>query len=95
MAFPDRCTVVEGGRRCPNPPEFIVSVADGSGEYMVGVTCGRHKRGVSGKIESLQRDGKLPGGKVGFEPLRPVGTDCVRGGADGCGDGGLISIDGG
>ncbi len=80
--FPDRCTVKEKGRQCASPPEFVISVTVGSGEYMVGVTCGRHKRGVSEKIESLQQEGKIPDGKISFEPLKAVGTDCIKGSAD-------------
>jgi len=80
--FPDRCTVKERGRQCASPPEFVISVAVGSDEYMIGVTCGRHKRGVSERIGSLQREGKIPGGKISFEPLRAVGTDCIKGDAD-------------
>jgi len=80
--FPDRCAVKEKGRQCSSPPEFVISVTVESGEYMIGVTCGRHKHGVSERIESLQREGKIPDGKVGFEPLKAVGTDCIKCSAD-------------
>ncbi len=80
--FPDRCTVKESGRRCASPPEFVISVTAESGQYMVGVTCGRHKRGVSEKIGSLQREGRVPDGKISFEPLKAIGTDCIRGSTD-------------
>ena len=80
--LPDRCTVQEGGRRCPSPPEFVISVVVGSDEYMIGVTCARHKHAASKKTGSLQREGRIPDGKVSFGPLKAVGTDCVRGDPD-------------
>ncbi len=80
--FPDRCSVYEEGKRCVNPPEFVISVVAESGEYMVGVTCNKHKNAVSGKLEILQNEGKIPKGKINFSGLKPVGTDCVKAGAD-------------
>lgn len=80
--LPDRCTVRENSKQCVNPPEFVISILDDSGQYMIGVTCARHRSGVSGKIRGLQQQGKIPDGKIDFEPLKPVGTDCIRAGAD-------------
>ena len=76
--FPDKCSITEHGKPCVNPPEFIVSVTVGADEYMVGVTCYKHKQVVSGKMQILQSDGKIPSGKVGFSPLKAVGTDCIH-----------------
>ena len=76
--LPDRCAIVKGGRQCPNPPEHAVTVASGQDEYMVGVACGVHRQDVSRRICQLQREGRIPEGTVGFAPLRPVGTDCIR-----------------
>lgn len=80
--LPDRCTVTEEGKRCVNPPEFIVSIVDGADEYMVGVTCAKHKEIISGKIKILQNEGKIHEGKVSFAPVRAVGTDCIHGNED-------------
>jgi len=77
--LPDKCSVTESGKQCVNPPEFIVSVMVEKDEYMVGVTCGKHKQIVSGKIQILQEDGKIPQGKISFSPLKAVGTDCIHG----------------
>ena len=41
---------MEEGKQCVNPPEFIVSIIADKDEYMVGVTCAKHKEIVSGKI---------------------------------------------
>jgi len=45
---------------------------------MVGVTCQKHKDQVSEKLIVLQREGKVPKGKINFSELKAVGTDCVR-----------------
>ena len=80
--LPDKCSVMEEKKQCVNPPEFIVSIIVESNEYMVGVTCGRHKQIVSGKIQILQSEGKIPNGKINFSQLKAVGTDCVHGDSD-------------
>lgn len=86
--LPDRCSIAEGGRRCPNPPEFVVSIVAGDGEYMVGVACGRHSGAVAARARAAQAGGAAPGGRVRLSPVRPVGTDCIRGSCDG--GGGII-----
>lgn len=80
--FPDRCTVKHEGKPCVNPPEFVISIVSDDGEYMVGVTCNKHKDVVSGKLGILQNEGKIPKGKINFSELKPVGTDCIKGNAD-------------
>lgn len=80
--LPDRCSIMENGKQCVNPPEFVVSVIVKKDEYMVGVTCNNHKQIVSGKIQSLQTEEKIPDGKISFSPLKAVGTDCIHGDAD-------------
>lgn len=77
--LPDKCSITEEGKPCINPPEFVVSVLVGTDEYMVGVTCENHKRIVSGKIQILQDQGKIPLGKIKFSTLKAVGTDCIHG----------------
>ena len=73
---------MEEGKQCVNPPEFIVSIIDGKDEYMVGVTCSKHKEIVSGKIGILQNEGKIHEGKISFSPVKAVGTDCIHGDED-------------
>jgi len=74
--------VIEGGKQCINSPEFIVSIVANDDEYMVGVTCQKHKQIVSGKIELLQNEGKIRNGKILFSPVKAVGTDCIHGDTD-------------
>lgn len=80
--LPDKCSIMENGKQCVNPPEFVVSIAVENDEYMVGVTCNKHKQIVSGKIHSLQNEEKLPTGKINFSQLKAVGTDCIHGDPD-------------
>lgn len=80
--LPDQCSVMEEGKQCVSPPEFIVSIIAEKDEYMVGVTCEKHKQIVSGKIGILQNEGKIQEGKISFSPVKAVGTDCIHGDAD-------------
>ena len=80
--LPDQCSVTEEGIQCVNPPEFVVSVVVDKDEYMVGVTCNKHKQIVSGKIKVLQKENKIPNGTLNFSQLKAVGTDCIHGDAD-------------
>jgi hypothetical protein len=80
--LPDRCSIKEKGRDCVNPPEFVISIAGNKDEYMVGVTCENHKNIISGKLETLQKEGKLPQGKINFVQLKAVGTDCIKANPD-------------
>ncbi len=76
--LPDRCSVTESGKQCVNTPEFVVSVMVHDDEYMVGVTCDKHRQVVTSKIQILQTKGTVPPGKVIFTRLKAVGTDCIR-----------------
>ncbi len=82
MVLPDRCSVRQNGKDCVNPPEFIVSIIDDKDEYMVGMTCEKHKQIVSGKIGVLQNEGKVHDGKISFSSLKAVGTDCIHADTD-------------
>ncbi len=76
--LPIRCSVREKGKDCFNSPEFVISVLEEKQEYMVGVTCQKHREKVSEKLKNLQTAGKIPNGKIKFSPLKSVGTDCIR-----------------
>lgn len=76
--LPERCSVKQAGKQCVNPPNFVISILVGTEEYMVGVTCQKHKEAVSEKVKILQNEGKIPNGKINFSELTPVGTDCIR-----------------
>ena len=76
--IPDRCSVREFEKQCVNPPEFVISVVVDDDEYMVGVTCEKHKQVVSEKVKILQNGGKIPNGKINFTALKAVRTDCIN-----------------
>ncbi len=76
--MPERCSIREHGTNCPLPPEFAISIKAKDGEYMVGVTCDRHKNTFVEKLEILKKEGKVPQGVISFDVLKPVGTNCVR-----------------
>ena len=80
--LPDRCSVKQKGRQCVNPPEFVISVTAHTDEYMIGVTCEAHKNILSEKLHTLQKEGKIPNGKIKFEKLKAVGTDCIKSSPD-------------
>ncbi len=76
--FPDRCSIKEEGRQCVNPPEFVISVVSEKDEYMVGVTCNKHRQTIHQKLSELQKSGAIPQGQIKFETLKPIGTDCIK-----------------
>jgi len=76
--LPDKCSVRQSGKDCVNPPEFVISVKTDKDEFMVGVTCQKHKDAVSEKLSILQNEEKIPKGKIQFSGLKSVGTDCIR-----------------
>jgi hypothetical protein len=78
MLLPDRCSIKEQGNQCVNPPEFVISVSSADGEYMVGVTCNKHRETIHQKLNDLQKTGSIPQGQIKFEQLKPIGTDCIK-----------------
>lgn len=76
--LPNRCSVKEEGKDCVNPPEFIISVGTENDEYMLGLTCQRHKDIISQKLNVLQSENKIPKGKIKFTSIKTVGTECIR-----------------
>ena len=82
MLLPDKCSIREGSKDCVNPPEYVITVVSNDDEFMLGITCERHKTSVFSKIGSLQNHGKIPKGKIKFENLKSVQTDCIRGDPD-------------
>ncbi len=76
--MPERCSIRQKGKDCTLPPEFVISIKAKDGEYMVGVACDNHKKTFADKIESLQKQGKVPQGAIIFDNLKPVGTNCIR-----------------
>jgi len=64
------------------PTRYVITVVSNNDEFMLGITCEKHKTSVFSKIKSLQSDGKIPNGTIKFENLKSVQTDCIRGDPD-------------
>ena len=80
--LPDKCSIRERNRDCVDPPKCVITVVSNNDEFMLGITCEKHKTSVFSKIKSLQSDGKIPNGTIKFENLKSVQTDCIRGDPD-------------
>ncbi|MGI0082163.1 MAG: hypothetical protein ACREAG_02495 [Nitrosopumilaceae archaeon] len=76
--LPEHCSIKEKGKDCSMPPEFVISIKTREEEYMVGVTCGEHKKPFFEKLQRLQKEGKIPSGAIQFSGLKAIGTDCIR-----------------
>lgn len=46
---------------------------------MLAVVCEEHREVFGRKLEVLQRDGKVPAGRIKFDSVKTVVTDCVVG----------------
>ena len=78
MLLPNKCSIREGNKDCVNPPKYVITVESNNDEFMLGNKYEKHKTSVSSKIGSLQNDGKIPKGRIKFENLKSVQTDCIR-----------------
>ena len=74
---PERCSISIKGRACTLPPSRIVSIISGDEEYMIGLVCSDHVLLMKTKALSMQNSGKLGMGKIKFQKIKPVMTDCV------------------
>lgn len=74
---PVKCSIVENGKVCTSPPSRIVSVLSESEEYMIGLVCDKHIFLVKSKVLSMQKSGKIKKGKIKFQKIKQVMTDCV------------------
>jgi len=45
---------------------------------MVGVVCPEHKTIVSERIEQRQEHGAIPNGKIKFQEIKMVTTNCMK-----------------
>lgn len=64
---------------CQLVPSYVVSVKSHEGEYMLAVVCDDHKGGIETRLVAMQEDNKIPQGKIHFQPIKAVVTDCVMG----------------
>ena len=79
MLLPESCSVKVKGVECGLPPTYVVSIKSHDGEYMVAVVCDEHKDGLEQKLKVMQKEGKAPAGKILFQTVKAVMTDCISG----------------
>lgn len=59
------------------PPSHIVSILSDNEEYMIGLVCSDHISLMESKATAMQNSGKMNKGKIRFQRIKPVMTDCV------------------
>jgi hypothetical protein len=79
VLLPEKCSIKVEGYGCQLPPSYVVSVASERGEYMLAVVCDDHRDVLDLKLKAMQDQGKIPSGKINFESVKTVVTDCVVG----------------
>jgi hypothetical protein len=62
------------------PPEFIIEINDtDNNKFMIGLACYEHRQKLEEKFVYLQREKYLPEGKIHFNPIKVIHTNCVTG----------------
>ncbi|MGI0049346.1 MAG: hypothetical protein ACREAW_07375 [Nitrososphaera sp.] len=79
MLLPEHCSAKVDGQECQLPPSYVVSVKSHEGDYMLAVVCDDHKSGIQSRLAALQKENRIPQGKIHFQPVKAVVTDCVMG----------------
>lgn len=81
MILPEHCSTKVDGQECQLAPSYVVSVKsnEGDDEYMLAVVCEEHKNGIEARLLVMQKENRVPQGKIHFQPVKAVVTDCVMG----------------
>jgi hypothetical protein len=79
MLLPEHCSIKVDGQECQLAPSYVVSVAAHDGEYMLAVVCDDHRAAMEGRLREMQKASKIPQGRIVFQPVKMVTTDCVTG----------------
>ncbi len=74
---PERCSIMTKVLICTIPPSHIVSILSNNEEYMIGLVCSDHILLMKSKTVSMQKSGKIDNGRIKFQKIKPVMTDCV------------------
>jgi hypothetical protein len=78
MALPKTCSFRDKDFDCPLPPSYIISVVNNGEEHMIAVVCQDHRNQMENWLNDMQSVGKIPRGKVKFQEIKLIVTDCVR-----------------
>ena len=79
MLLPPHCSAKVEGEECKLAPSYIISVKSHEGEYMLAVVCDDHKSMLEPRLVAMQEANKIPQGRIYFQPVKAVVTDCVIG----------------
>jgi hypothetical protein len=79
VLLPEHCSAKVDGKECQLAPSYVVSVKSSDGEYMLAVVCDDHKGGIEARLLAMQKENKIPQGRMHFQPVKAVVTDCVMG----------------
>lgn len=74
---PERCSIMTKGQICTLAPSHIVSILSENEEYMIGLVCSDHILLMKSKTISMQKSGKIDNGRIKFQKIKPVVTDCL------------------
>jgi hypothetical protein len=79
MLLPEHCSIKVEGRECLLAPSFVISVSSQEGEYMLAVVCDDHRTVLEEHLVAMQKAKRIPPGKIVFQPVKMVATDCIMG----------------
>jgi hypothetical protein len=77
MILPEQCSAKFEGKECQLSPSYVISVKSHEGEYMLAVVCEDHKSAIEARLISMQDAKKIPRGRIYFDPIKAVVTDCA------------------
>jgi hypothetical protein len=79
VLLPGHCSAKVEEEECQLAPSYIISVKSHEGEYMLAVVCNDHKSALQTRLVAMQEANKIPKGRIHFQPVKAVVTDCVTG----------------
>ncbi len=79
MLLPEHCSIKIDGQECQLAPSYVVSVSSHDGEYMLAVVCEDHKSALEERLIMMQEANRIPQGKIKFEQVKAIVTDCIVG----------------
>lgn len=82
MLLPEHCSIKICGQKCQLAPSYVVSVISHDSEYMLAVVCEDHKSTMEERLIMMQEANRIPPGKIKFEQVKAVVTDCIVGTED-------------
>lgn len=79
MPLPNHCTYHDEGKLCAMPPSSILSIKNSDGEFMISSVCDDHLEDMKILVKSLQMRNTFPSGSLIIQPVKVIGTNCIKG----------------